>query len=442
MTRTRASKSADALPTTPDATAVETTAELGSPGLEIYSGRLSEEFLAELSGQKAARIYREMAANDGTVGAILFAISMLIRRASWTIRPATLAAEDEQAAEFLRTCMVDMSHPWGELIEEILSMLVYGFSPHEIVYKRRQGPGAETPSRFDDGLIGWARLPIRSQTTIEEWATDEHAREIRGLYQQAPPRWLRTFIPAERLLLFRPSAYKGNPEGRSILRTAYRSWYFKKHIENFEGVGIERDLAGIPVAWIPARLMRAGATADERAMYATFKTLVTQVRQNEQAGLIMPLEYDQAGNKVFDFTLLSSGSRRQFDTNAIVARYDQRIAMSVLADFILIGHESVGSFALASSKTKMFSTALGAWLDGIQDVLNRQAVPRLFALNPQFRLQALPTFQHGDVETPDLAELGAYISALAGAGVPLVGTELEAHLRRVADLPVEESEER
>ena len=123
-------------------------------------------------------------------------------------------------------------------------------------------------------------------------------------------------------------------------------------------------------------------------------------------------------------------------------RYDQRIAMSVLADFILIGHEKTGSFALASSKTEMFATALGAWLDAIQDVLNRYAIPRLFTLNPEFRLNALPTFQHGDVETPDLAELGAYISALSGAGIMLTGPEIEDHLRRVAGLPTTEAEER
>lgn len=33
-----------------------------------------------------------------------------------------------------------------------------------------------------------------------------------------------------------------DPEGKSILRNAYRSWYFKKRIQEIEGIGIEATL--------------------------------------------------------------------------------------------------------------------------------------------------------------------------------------------------------
>ena len=62
--------------------------------------------------------------------------------------------------------------------------------------------------------------------------------------QLAPPSYKQVVIPMEKCLLFRTQTHKNNPEGRSILRNAYRSWYFKKRIEEIEGVGIERDLAG------------------------------------------------------------------------------------------------------------------------------------------------------------------------------------------------------
>ena len=45
---------------------------------------------------------------------------------------------------------------------------------------------------------------------------------------------------------------------------------------------------------------------------------------------------------------------RQFDTNAIINRYDTKIAMTVLADFLMLGHNKVGSFALSSDKTGFF----------------------------------------------------------------------------------------
>ncbi len=109
--------------------------------------------------------------------------------------------------------------------------------------------------------------------------------------------------------------------------------------------------------------------------------------------------------------------------------------MTVLADFILLGHEQVGSFSLASSKTHLFSVALGTWLNVIAAQFNRIAIPRLFALN-SFRLEKLPKLVPGDIEVPNLTELGDYITKLAGAGMDLFPDEkLEDYLRKVANLP-------
>jgi hypothetical protein len=52
-------------------------------------------------------------------------------------------------------------------------------------------------------------------------------------------------------MLFRTKSRKGSPEGKSILRNAYRSWYFKRRIQEIEGIGIERDLAGFPTLTAP-----------------------------------------------------------------------------------------------------------------------------------------------------------------------------------------------
>jgi hypothetical protein len=111
--------------------------------------------------------------------------------------------------------------------------------------------------------------------------------------------------------------------------------------------------------------------------------------------------------------------------------------MTVMADFILLGTATPnGSYALSSDKTKLFSTALGTWLDSIAATFNRYAIPRLFALN-NFNVEKLPTLEHGDIESADLKELGEYISKLAGAGAPLFpNDELEDFLKKTAGLPV------
>jgi hypothetical protein len=116
------------------------------------------------------------------------------------------------------------------------------------------------------------------------------------------------------------------------------------------------------------------------------------------------------------------------------------MAMTVLADFILTGHDSTGSFALATSKSGMFQASLGAWLDIIKDTLNNYAVPRLFRLNGVEG--PYPTFEHDHVQQPSLADLATFVAALAGAGAQLFpDTELENHFRELAQLPVREDKD-
>lgn len=410
--------------------------EIGASGLRRFSGFIFEEFLTNLTGWKGNAIYKEMSQNDPTVSAVLFAIDMLCRRVPWRVEEASSTMADKDAAEFLETCMNDMSSTWIDTISEILSMLTYGYSYHEIVYKRRcgAGPDPEFRSKYVDGRIGWRKIPIRSQDSLYRWQFDDHGG-IRGVEQLAPPHYYHTVIPIEKALLFRTTITKNNPEGRSVLRGAYRPWYMKKNIENIEAIGIERDLAGLPVALVPPELLSSGKTAAQAALFAEIQKIVTNIRRDEQEGIVFPSARDEKGGLIYELKLLSTGGQRQFDTDKIIQRYDQRIAMSALADFILLGQDKVGSFALAHNKTNLFMTAIGAFLDIIADVFNRYAVPRLFALN-DFRISDYPQIRHGDLDAVNVVELGDYITKLAGAGMPLFpNVDLEKYLMKVAGLP-------
>lgn len=378
--------------------------------------------------------------SDALVGAILFAIEMLVRQVEWSVEKQDA---DDKDAEFLESCMDDMSQSWGDFICEALSMLPFGFAFHEIVYKKRQGDqpeGGKVPSsRYNDGKIGWRKFPLRAQETTERWEFDQDGG-VQAFVQRVPPNYDERVIPILKGMLFRTTTYKNNPEGRSVLRSAYGSWYYKKNIQRIEGTGIERDLAGFPVFWLPAEFLADDASPEQKSVVNAFDTLGKNIRRDKQEYLLMPLAFDDAGNKAYDFTLTSSGGTRAFDTSAIIQRYNQEIAMTVLADFILLGHEKVGSFALSSDKTDLFAIALGTFLDIIQDVLNRYAVPRLWRLNGM-KTENLPKIVHRDIEKPDIAALGVYLGALVNAGVPLFPDEdLEGYLREAGGLP-EKSEE-
>lgn len=405
--------------------------EIGRVGQRRYGGIFYEEFLSELRGRKGAEVFTEMSNNDETIGAILFAIEMLVRQASWNVEPGGSTAKDREAAEFVKSCMDDMQQTWIDTISEILSFLTYGWSFHEIVYKRRMGRTKDnrTSSKYDDGLIGWMKLPIRSQETLYQWEYDDQDNLI-GMTQMPPPDFGLITIPMNKAMLFRTRSRKDNPEGRSILRTAYRSWYFKRRIQEIEGIGIERDLAGLPVITTPEGMdIWDKDDEDMNAIRAGLEAMVKNIRRDSTEGLVLPFGYT--------FELTSTGGSRQFDTNSIIARYDTKISQTVLADFIQLGHESVGSFALSSDKTNLFSMAICAFLDIICQTFNSQGIPALIDINGDHfaGVTDYPQLTHGDIEDVDLATMATYIKDMTSIGVIIPDESLEDYVRQLGKLP-------
>lgn len=414
--------------------------ELGVTGLKRSGGYVDEEFLPQLRGRKAVQVYREMASNDPVVGALLFSISQLLRNVDWPVIPAGKSREDNEAAKLLETCMDDMSHSWDQLVSEVAwGSCTYGWQWNEIVYKRRMGPwqnDGRRRSKFADGLIGWRKIAPRAQETMLRWVFDESG-DVKAMVQLAPPDYKQRIIPIQNSLLFRWGIHKNNPEGYSILRNAYRPWFYKKRLEEFESIGVERDLAGLPVVKVPMSYLKAQKGTDQAKMVDSFRKLVRSVRRNEQEGLIFPRDIDtDTKQDIFDFELLGSGGARQFSTDTLIQRYENRILMTVLADWIMVGHEaSTGTYNMHVDKTGIFKTALNGTAKAIADVFNRHAIPRLFAANG-WRPDRLPTISVTDVDPPDLTQLSQFLAATNQLGYTWgPDADLEKWLRGIAGMP-------
>jgi len=406
--------------------------EVGVTGLRQYGGFVVEEWLRQLSGKKAAWVFREMADNDATVGAFLFAIEMLARGVPWEVEEGSEAG----AAEFVEECMNDMSSTWEDVVCEILSMLVFGWSFHEEVFKKRNGPQTDTPitdgerkaaapasSRFSDGKVGWRKLPIRAQETLWNWEFDETG----GVQAMRQVGWdgQQRLIPIQKALLFRTRTAKGNPEGRSILRNAYVAWFRKKTIEEIEAIGVERDLAGIPVM-TPPESFDLYSDANSQIRQAA-EEVVSTIRRDEDEGIVKP-----AG---WELELLTTGGSRQLDTNEIIKRYRQDIATSVLADMLLTGQDKVGSYAMVDAKADIFGSFVDTVMEAVAAVFNRYAIPRLLALNGM-SIDDPPQLRPGTVRRVDLDALAQLLERLAAAGaVVFPDNDLLAAIYQRAGLP-------
>lgn len=442
--------------------------DMGSSGLRQYSGWIREEFLRALQGREAARVFREMRDNSATIGALMFAIHQTMRKIDWREEPPNDSGVQSKYTDFAHSLRFDMSETWEEFVVEALSMLEFGFAPHEIIYKRRNGKkqsaayattgrviGAsgnlkpelnvadDASSKYDDGLIGVRRLPLRGQETILKWYFDPNGQTTG--FQQQP--WVGPLIdiPIEKALIFRPMHYKSNPEGRSILRNSYRPYFFTKRIEEEEAILFER-MNGLPVVYVPQWLLEqatlegdAGAAAAASLEY--YKRLVTNVRIDEQMGIVLPSDTYQNANgytniRMYDFELktpASSGLR--IDAEKVLGRYSLDILKTAMADFIDLGHQARGTQNLAVSKVDMFFQAISGWLYSMAAVLNRYLLPRVWALNG-WNEDTMPQYIPDLAQRIDLDVIGNFILRLAQAGARLFpDDDLENYLRDAAGMP-------
>lgn len=412
--------------------------EVGSGGLRRNSGYVDDEFLPALRGRKAVKIYREISDNSPVIGGWYTAVSQLLRQIEWPVEPGGKSADDRKAAEFLEQNMEDMEHSWGDMITEIAEFVIYGWELSEINYKRRRGPWTtgRDHSAHTDGMTGWRSINSRAHETILRWVFGPKG-EILGAVQQAAPRYERVVLPMGKCLLFRTTKKKNNPEGRSLIRNCYEPWYYLKRHQEIEAVGVARDLAGMPIARVPSKILSALPGTADGDMLDAVKKLVTSVSRNENEGIVWPYDQDpDTKESAYQFELLNSGGTRQFDTESIINRYKTEMLQAVLADWMQVGHEeNGGAYNMHVDKLGLFRTLTNALAQMIADEINRRAVPELFRLN-NWKPANLPKIVPNNVDPPDLATIGAFLQQLAALGVNwFPDPVLEKYFRDAADLP-------
>lgn len=459
---------------TPKATKIKPPqGEFGATGLYETSGFVFDEFYPHLRGVEGAKKYVEMSSNNPILAACLFAITMIARGVTWRVDPIDKTGPAMEQAQFLESVLFqDTTHTWADFLSQVLTMCRHGYSLFEIVWKVRMGRtgNPRSDSRFQDNKIGIRRLAMRSQLTIWRWLMDVDGETVG--YEQvltssgnvmtvANPKYrgnqafqaLRTLqnkkvqvdgtiaIPSEKSVHFRTTADKNNPEGMSLMRPCYIAYERIKDLEDVEARLAKRS-AGILQMKIPGRYIDPNASDETKAAKATFVQMLEELAQERTGSVLFSSDCDDKGHPEFEMSYVVADRRTTMEVGAIIERYGKQMAMSMLADFIMLGMSAKGgsgSFALSSDKSDMFTTSLGAILDMISDTINEQLVPKIWKYNglPE---KLMPKVAHGQIAKVDLAKLGAFITSLATAGMPMFPDDtLEDAMRDAADLPEKDS---
>jgi len=422
-------------------------AELGHIGLKSSAGQIRQEQFADLTYPKAAKTYHKMS-YDPTIASALTVLADTIRRLEWEVVVPEGASQEK--ANFIKECMDDLDRPWKEYINEFLRMLVFGYNVNEKVFKRRKGNSRrnKSPSKYNDGKIGWKKLPSRDQQSLTKWLWDSSGRDLIGVKQNlshvegdrfSNNMAMEVNIPRSKFMLFRHNAQLDSPEGLSPLRHCYLPWRYKSTIEEYEAIGISRDMAGMPVVGLPPEYMSPNASGDKKEIFEYMQQVVANINANEQAGLVFPRFIDPDSKQdLFSFELLGISGGKQYETDVIVKRYEHRLLMTFLADVLLMGGDSAGSYALSDNKLSLMAVKIGAVLDQLTATLNRDLVGHTFVLN-SWDDEVLPEINYKPFDTDSLDDIGKFVQRVVSVGAMEVDQGLSNKLRDLVEL--EEPEE-
>lgn len=411
--------------------------EGGYVGLNIFNGVSNEEMKKELNFPNNLKTYKNMSYH-GTVNAPLTLYTNIISKADWVVKPPKEATEEEKKqTEFIRECLTDMDQPFEELIKDILSMNIYGFSVHEKVYRKRY---TSNGSKYNDGLIAWKKLPIRSQESIKKFLFSDDGNEVTGVQQNvsnlsdpygrfSTRDKLEVNLPKSKFMLFRTGNHRGDPYGKSMLRDAYLAWRYLTVLEEIESNGVAKDLSGIPILKLPPQYLSKDATPEQVAIRQYYERSMANLQVNQQSAMILPNAYDpDTRQPLFELALLSMDGKKGFDTTKVKEYYKNLILTSLFADILIMGQSATGSFALGQIKNSLSGAMAESMIREIKSVFNNDLIRQTYELNGWNTARAC-TLDFENLESADLESFSKALQRYASTSVLEIDREVLNRVR-------------
>lgn len=400
--------------------------ESGTTGLAISNKQIIEEANQLFRFPQFIKVVNEMR-NDATVASALLAYRTLFGRVDWSIEPPIGATQQQKdRAKFIESCLTDMEHSWGSFITEVCSYLDYGFAIHEKVFRRRLRSNG---SKYNDGLIGWRKLPVRSQSTINNWIFSEDGRELIAVeqslanvknsakYMLATQGKSTIEIPREKFLLFSCDSTKENPEGRSILKGAYTAYKKLDLLQNQLMIGVARDLGGVPCFGIHPRYLSPDASPEEKAVADSFKQIGENLTTGAQGSVVMPLMYDpESKQPIFKMELLESKGGKAYDVPAICKSLQEDILNAMSCSQLYLVGNAADNYSVSEGRTNIMSLHLSYRLKEIASVINEDLIAQTFKLNGWTDTE-LPKIVFSDFDEQNIDEFGKFLQRTAAVGL-------------------------
>jgi hypothetical protein len=378
------------------------------------------ELVPELiSPFQRARVYAQMM-NDAGVDVSMRAAKTPVLGAEYYVEPYSDSQEDADIASFIEANLFGgMSAPFVNSLEDILHMYEDGYAVLYKVFEERQW----TPPRAGANGKTYTmlkKLAVRPPSTIKNIDYDDNGGPvtINQSAIKADGTTQDVQLKIDEVLLFTFGRKGGDLTGRSLLRTAYQHWYYKKELYKIDAIQKERHSLGVP----RGKLLPGYKPSDKTIL----RTLLRNIRSNEEAFVL------QTPNVEIDFMELPNNLVNVLES---ANHHNIMILMNVMAQFLALGVESSGGGrATGGAQTDIFMKALKFVANYIADVFNMYSIPELVVWN--FSTNNFPKLRVRNIgETRDLQMLGSALANMFARGAITTDRETENWVRRTFDMP-------
>lgn len=364
--------------------------------------------------------------NDMGVDVSVRAWKTPVLGAEFFVDPYSDSPEDAEIAEFVDTNLQGgMDQPFLMSLQDILHMCEDGYSVLEKVYENREWtPPVTGTSSFRNAKVFTMlkSLAFRPTTTFTEIEYDDNGRlkQITQNAIQGDKTLKEVKLTPDKLLVFTLNQKGGDITGKSLLRTAYESWYYKKHFYKVDAIQKERHGIGVP----RGKLLPGSNQQDK----ITLRNALRNLRTNEESFIL------QTPNVEIDFVKLEGQLVNVLES---AEHHHAMILLNVMAAFLALGVQtqgSGGSRAVGSTQSDMFMKSLKFIAHYICEIINQQVIPELVVYNykttnfPQLRVRNIG-------ESQDLQRLASGLANMIAQGGVTMDLPTEQYFRKLFDLP-------
>lgn len=380
------------------------------PQFGVYGEGFARVNLDNLAGKKGLAIYAKMRLDEQVKAVCSFKRDAIVSR-GWTFEwddDVTLSeSEKETRVKVYEKVVAEMGIGFVDALNVISTGREYGYSITEKVYGQVECDGKTYTSVSD--LLG------RDPETFE-FFTDPFG-QLKKVEQEAAGRR----IPID---LAKFVHYVHNPEfdryfGRSDLREAYRSWYFKDRMVSYWGTYMERLGGGL----IKATIETDSTITPGTNAYTALQNALSEAKAT--AALLLP--------KGVEAEIIFPQSSDAFEKAC--TWHDLAIARSLLVPNLMgISHTGqTGAFAQSQTQLETFAWTLQADAKRLESCIDRQVFRDLGDQN--WGDKKYPKFKFKPLSTEQLKWIIETLIKLAGAGAIIVTEDDEKRLREILEMP-------